>query len=80
MIQVFRIMEGAFVGLMSNLVITPLILLVESVGIIVCIPTMIYLELEERNKIHIQAEKRLKAILERNEQLYHGITNDEQFY
>ena len=45
-------MEGACVGLISDIVITPLILFVESIGIVVCVPIMIYLEKDERNKIH----------------------------
>ena len=51
-VQVFRIMEGACVGLLSDIVITPILLFIESVGVLVLIPVMIVMERDERNKIH----------------------------
>ena len=51
-VQLFRIMEGACVGLVSDIVVTPILLFLESVGVLVLIPIMIVMERDERNRIH----------------------------
>ena len=50
-VRVFTIIEGTLVGFVSDLLFTPVFLVLETVGIFVGIPLMIYLEREERNKI-----------------------------
>ena len=50
--RAFVILQGFCIGLISDIVLTPLILIIEAIGILVGVPYMIYRELEQRNKIH----------------------------
>ena len=50
-IRAFTIIEGALVGFLSDLLFTPVFLVLETLGIFLGIPLMICLENEERNKI-----------------------------
>ena len=79
-VRIFTIMEGFCIGLISDIVFTPICMFLGTISIFVGTPIMFLEETTQRNRIHRQAEKRLKAILERNKKLYDGITNDEQFY
>ena len=58
----------------------PILLVLGVVGIIAGIPIMFYLEWSERQKIHLKATNRLRNVLTRNEKLYHGVYNEQQFF
>ena len=68
------------VGIVCDLIATPILLLVGVLGIIAGTPMMFYIEWRERQKIHIKATNRLRNILARNERLYHDVYNEEQFF
>ena len=76
----FVILQGVLVGTVLDIIATPIILIFETFGIIAGIPVMFYIEWSERQKIHIKATNRLRNILAKNEKLYHGVYNEEQFF
>ena len=45
-------MQGVFVGIVSDIVLTPIILALQTLGLIAGIPVMICYEIDERKKIH----------------------------
>ena len=46
------ILKGLMVGILSDILFTPIIMLIETVGVFAGIPFMIWQEREERDKIH----------------------------
>ena len=76
----FVILQGVFVGIVCDIVATPILLALSVIGIIAGTPIMFYIEWSERQKIHGKATRRLRNILTRNEKLYHGVYNEEQFF
>lgn len=52
LVLVFTVLEGGAVGLVSDIVLTPVILAFMTLGIIIGIPVTIYRERQERSKIH----------------------------
>ena len=79
-IRNFIILQGVLIGVVCDIVATPVLLVLGVVVVGVGIPIMFYIEWSERQKIHINAKIRLRNILTRNTKLYHTVRNDKALF
>ena len=79
-IRNFVILQGCLIGVVCDIVATPILLVLGLTVFVLGFPVMFYIEWRERQKIQVKAKNRLRDILTRNVKLYNTVySNDKPF-